>query len=339
MSAIVLHGLLIAMVINVIGVHDEHERTEEMDSTPVSCEQTKLMISGDRFYADSFGSMTLKIEQPQNKHIVHDEPKRTEGLNNTQASRDQTKLMISCDRFYLDSFGSMTLKIEQPQTQNKHGMIKNGNGHMNTYTKNKSDLNGVDQFRAMTREEHTNCDNFGVFDEINSIEINSQVDFRTPEGKKRKGCLSILNTVFPYRVLCDRHLCIFLISALIRAYGFFTPFMLLPDLAVEDQINIERAAWLASAMGISGAVSRVLLGWIADFRHVDRLYLYIFCLLGSGILSAVAPSLQLYGLLMFYACVFGCLMGKRLRMTYLIFKHCIMPLYAYMLTLNPCRAE
>ena len=320
MSAIVLHGLLIAMVINVIGVHDEPERTEEVDTKLVSCEQTKLMISGDRFYVDSFGSMTLKIEQPQNKHVVHDEPKRTEGLDNTQASWDQTKLMSSCDRFYVDSFGSTTLKIEQLQTQNKHDVIQNGNGHMNTYIHNKSDLN---------REEHTNCDNCGVSDEINSIEINSQVGFRTPEGKKRKGCLSILNTVFPYRVLCDRRLCIFLISALIRAFGFFTPFMLLPDLAVEDQINIEKAAWLASAMGISGAVSRVLLGWIADFRHVDRLYLYIFCLLGSGILSAVAPSLQLYGLLMFYASVFGCLMGKRLRMTFLIFMHCIMPLYAY----------
>ena len=89
--------------------------------------------------------------------------------------------------------------------------------------------------------------------------------------------------------------------------------MLLPDLAVERNITLKKAAWLASGTGISGAISRVLLGWIADFPSVDRLYLYILCLLGSGILSAVCPSFYAYWLLMVYACLFGSLMGMYLN--------------------------
>ena len=127
--------------------------------------------------------------------------------------------------------------------------------------------------------------------------------------------LRILHQVIPYRIFKHRPTCVVLISSHIRSFGFFVPFMLLPDLAVERGISIDRAAWLASGAGIAGAVSRVVLGWIGGFPSVDRLYLYISCLLIGGALTAVCPLLTMYSMLMVYACMFGWLMGGEVALT------------------------
>ena len=127
--------------------------------------------------------------------------------------------------------------------------------------------------------------------------------------------LTVVHQIIPYKIFKHRPTCILLISSHVRSFGFFVPFMLLPDLAVGKGISVDWAAWLASGMGISGAVSRVLLGWIGGFPSVDRLYLYIFCLLVGGVLTAVCPLLTLYGLLMMYACIFGFLMGGEVSLT------------------------
>ena len=127
--------------------------------------------------------------------------------------------------------------------------------------------------------------------------------------------LIVVHQIIPYRIFRHRPTCIVLISSHIRSFGFFVPFMLLPDLAVERGISIDMAAWLASGAGIAGAVSRVVLGWIGGLCYVDRLYLYISCLLLGGVLTAVCPLLKLYSMLMVYACIFGWLMGGEVALT------------------------
>ena len=127
--------------------------------------------------------------------------------------------------------------------------------------------------------------------------------------------LEILHQIIPYKVFTHRPTCIILTASHVRSFGFFVPFMLLPDLAKGKGIVIDDAAWLASGIGISGAVSRVVLGWVGGFPSVNRLYLYISCILIGGILTAICPLLSVYWMLMIYACVFGWLMGGEVSLT------------------------
>ena len=270
------------------------------------------------FHGTLFGFIIYTMRQKRKTYVI----KETIGK---EVDREIITPMISKDMFYMDSFGSMTLEIDQSKDRNfscnniserlakRSDISLQEKSLLQSCMENCVHSNGVGNFRDI-REDNTMDSGNGVIpDTAKHIETDleeSIPDSRTKHVKKTNRCLTFINSIFPYKVLYDRRLCIFLASAFLRSYGFFTPFVLLPDLAVEKQINIEDAAWLASAMGIFGAISRVLLGWIADFRHVDRMYLYIFCLLGAGVSSAVSTSFQLYGLLMVYACVFGILMGK-----------------------------
>ena len=275
MSALVFHGTLFGFIIYTMRLKRKANVMKETIGKEVDSEIITPMISKDMFYMDSFGSMTLEIDQPKDRNF-------------------------SCN-----NISERLAKRSDILLQEKSLLQSCMENHVHS--------NGVGNFRDI-REDNTMDSGNGVIpDTAKHIKTDLEEnipDSRTKHVKKTNRCLTFINSIFPYKVLYDRRLCIFLASAFLRSYGFFTPFVLLPDLAVEKQINIEDAAWLASAMGIFGAISRVLLGWIADFRHVDRMYLYIFCLLGAGVSSAVSTSFQLYGLLMVYACVFGILMGK-----------------------------
>ena len=209
--------------------------------------------------------------------------------------------------FSIDSFGSVILKIEAPlNCKYEHSTCtKNG-------VKEIANFNCCNDVTDASTQEIHKLKGLKLSD-INSEET-EKTAIQSANANVRKGTLDkileAIQLVVPYKVLSDRPTFIFILSAHVRSFGFFVPFMLLPDLAVGRNVTLEKAAWLASGMGISGAISRVLFGWIADFPSIDRLYFYIFCLLGSGILSAICPSFYVYWLLMVYACIFGSLMGK-----------------------------
>ena len=223
---------------------------------------------------------------------------------------EQTDTCISKNIFYMDSLGSITL-VDDAQskqyTSDENDVIK--------HCFNKTFENDVIVNSSFDSELQQNCqgETDNMYDErkqdvtVEKLRTNLETQHKR---RLHKHLSMIINQVLPCRVLKDCRTFMFLIAALIRSFGFFVPFVLLPDLAVENGIDIERAAWLASAMGISGRVCRILAGMIADFQSVDRLYLYMICLLGSGVLSAVCPSFQSFGLLMVYAIIFSSLMGK-----------------------------
>ena len=228
----------------------------------------------------------------------------TEKENERQNNFEQVKAMLSHKRFSVDSVGSVKLIINSSMP--KQDSVKEAVVALDSISSTANEI--VPELPDVSKEENTNVNDL---DEIMQEEDFSYPTYVETLQKRKQGkCLSVVNKLVPYQVLKERASFIFLLSALIRSFGFFTPFVLLPDLAVENNMNIEKAAWLASAMGISGATGRIFLGWIADFQFVDRLYLYIFCLLGGGVLTGVAPFFSLYELLMIYACVFGFAMGK-----------------------------
>ena len=240
----------------------------------------------------------------------------TEKETKQQQTYEKAKfLQVSKTRFYTDSLGSITLTINSPKTTNNAfeelPFITNGISNK-VEEKNSELIGGSKKEQKVHRITHGSDD---IDETIQGIALEYENDNETPHKKKQNQFFTVMNRLIPYQVLGDRASFIFLLSALIRSFGFFIPFVLLPDLAVENYISIEKAAWLASAMGISGAVSRIFLGWVADFHFMDRIYLYTFCLLGSGVLSGVCPSFYSYGLLMMFSCIFGFLMGKIIQNT------------------------
>ena len=221
-------------------------------------------------------------------------------------------------RFHLDSFGSVTLFVKPP-SQHKDGLQENGLIAKLCYSKGigKSDANHL----KISNEENSKYDNltdseYFQPDLTNGTHVTNNVSDNTSksEGKLSK-VLAIFHQIFPYTVFGHLPTSIFVIAAGIRAFGFFVPFLLLADFAVDKGVTVEGAAWLASALGISGAISRVVLGWIGDFPCVDRLYLYILCLVVGGVFSAISPYFSSYGLLMLYACIYGITMGGECSLT------------------------
>ena len=89
------------------------------------------------------------------------------------------------------------------------------------------------------------------------------------------------------------------------------PFIFLTDRAVDEGISKEQAKWLVSVVGISNTVGRVLFGFMADRKGVNRLFLYNTALTICGVATALCPLCSNYPLLVVYACVFGLFIGKR----------------------------
>ena len=88
------------------------------------------------------------------------------------------------------------------------------------------------------------------------------------------------------------------------------PFIFLTDRAVDEGISEGQAKWLVSIIGISNTVGRVLFGFMADRKGVNRLMLYNTALTICGVATAVCPLCYNFPLLVVYACVFGLFIGK-----------------------------
>ena len=76
-------------------------------------------------------------------------------------------------------------------------------------------------------------------------------------------------------------------------------------------IDEASAAWLLSAIGIANTIGRVVFGFMADLRWVNRLMLYNTALTICGVATALSPFVGgNYALLMTYAAIFGIFIGR-----------------------------
>lgn len=87
-------------------------------------------------------------------------------------------------------------------------------------------------------------------------------------------CLDLLN---------DPVFVLFSISDFANALGYYIPYFCLVDHATELDISKEDASQLLSIIGISNTLSRIILGYISDKTWVDRLWIYIVCLVICGV--------------------------------------------------------
>ncbi|KAL8586249.1 hypothetical protein ACOMHN_003764 [Nucella lapillus] len=108
----------------------------------------------------------------------------------------------------------------------------------------------------------------------------------------------------------------FAISNFFTSIGFNMPFIFLPDRAKLVGIDEERAAWLLSTIGITNTLGRVVFGFMADLKWVNRLMLYNTALTICGLATALSPFVGgNYELLMTYAAVFGIFIGVYVSLT------------------------
>ena len=124
-----------------------------------------------------------------------------------------------------------------------------------------------------------------------------------------------------FSLLKDIIFLMFVISNFCTSIGFNMPFIFLTDRAVDEGISEEDAKWLVSVIGISNTVGRVLFGFMADKKGVNRLMLYNSALTICGVATALCPLAYNYAWLVVYACVFGLFIGKLSESSVRTFKY------------------
>lgn len=102
----------------------------------------------------------------------------------------------------------------------------------------------------------------------------------------------------------------FAFSNFLTSIGYVVPYMFLPDRAMLLGIDGEKPAFLISTIGISNTIARVVFGYIADFKCVNRLLLYNTVLVLCGFASILSYFCTVYYTLIVYSLLFGLFMGK-----------------------------
>ena len=276
-----------------------------------------LIMTGIVLHGALFGLVIHAFGRPSRGALTESQRYNERDSKTIRDCNGEYKPFIDKHQFHIDSLGSVTLIVKQPPAHNDdidENVLVTSVCDNKIIDKSKMKVVKVSEEKQAKSEdlssEYLKTELTNGIDILNRITDNETV----PNGKLTK-FLAVFHQIFPYKVFGHLPTSIFVIAAGIRAFGFFVPFLLLADFAVDKGITVEGAAWLASAVGISGAVSRVGLGWVGDFPCVDRLYLYILCLIVGGVFSAISPSFSSYGLLMLYACIYGITMGGECSLT------------------------
>ncbi|XP_052104355.1 monocarboxylate transporter 12-like isoform X2 [Mytilus californianus] len=114
---------------------------------------------------------------------------------------------------------------------------------------------------------------------------------------------------FDFGLLTNPAFTIFVVSNYFTALGFNTPYVYLPDRAEEKGMNQFDSAFLLSIIGISNTFGRIIFGWIADRKCVNRLLLYGISLVICGTANVLNPLNDSKVYLMMYSSVYGMFIG------------------------------
>ena len=112
-----------------------------------------------------------------------------------------------------------------------------------------------------------------------------------------------------FRLLFDVVFILFAVSNLLTSIGFVVPYIFLPNRGLRLGFSASESSLLISMVGISNTVGRVVFGYIADLKCVNRLILYNTVLVICGICSIFSVLMVLFPLQMCYAFSFGFFIG------------------------------
>jgi Major Facilitator Superfamily len=145
-----------------------------------------------------------------------------------------------------------------------------------------------------------------------SITSVAEVDGTAEEGKHSicgKDVWHTLSELMDLRLMLDVVFVLFAISNFLTSIGFVVPYIFLPARGRKRGLSESESAWLISAVGISNTIGRVVFGYIADFKFVNRLMMYNTALVLCGVASIGSSVCFNFALLMVYSFIFGLLIG------------------------------
>ncbi|XP_053548218.1 monocarboxylate transporter 9 [Bombina bombina] len=101
------------------------------------------------------------------------------------------------------------------------------------------------------------------------------------------------------------------VAILLLGIGGFAPSLLLEDVAKSSNIDPESMIVpLVSITGFMMAIGKLVLGFLADFKWINTLYLYVLTLLGTGVVLIAVPFAKSYPALAILAALLGFLSGN-----------------------------
>lgn len=124
------------------------------------------------------------------------------------------------------------------------------------------------------------------------------------------GCSSELKEMMDCGLMVDLIFQLFAISNLLTSIGLCVPYVFLPNRATMMGMTVSEGAFLISIIGISNTIGRIVFGFLADFKWVNRLMLYNTVLVLCGICSLLSALCFNYPLMAAYAASFGLFIGK-----------------------------
>jgi len=144
-----------------------------------------------------------------------------------------------------------------------------------------------------------------------------------PEPQPDESCLAkigitaemrqTISEMMDFRLLLDIVFILFAVSNLLTSIGFVVPYIFLVNRGLRLDFTKSQASFLISMVGISNTVGRVVFGYIADMKFVNRLMMYNTVLVICGVCSVFSVLMETYALQMCYSFSFGFFIGMSLN--------------------------
>ena len=122
--------------------------------------------------------------------------------------------------------------------------------------------------------------------------------------------LQTVSEMMDLQLFQDAVFILFAVSNLLASIGFVVPYIFLPNRGFRYGFSSRQTSWLITMVAISNTVGRVVFGYIADMKFVNRLMLYNTVLVICGICSVFSDLMWTFPLQMCYSFSFGFFIGK-----------------------------
>ena len=188
-------------------------------------------------------------------------------------------------------------------------------------TSNNSSKENIRKYLNTSRNSALNI--FALVRSSENIPINYFEDKETkkiePEIDAKISLKETLKTMIDFSLFVDPVFMYFALSNFLTSLGFNAPYIYIVDQATKSfGIDPEKADILLSSIGISNMVGRIVIGYLAGLKKMNRVYLYSTVLTICGIATMIEPfahylpgiTWQYFGLFL-YCLTFGFFSGNK----------------------------
>ena len=132
-----------------------------------------------------------------------------------------------------------------------------------------------------------------------------------------------ISEMMDFRLLVDAVFVLFAVANLLTCVGYIVPYVFLPNRGLRLRFTGSQASWLISVVGVSDTVGRVVFGFVADVKCVNRLMLYNTVLVICGVCSVISVFMYTFALQLCYSFSFGFFIGTSIfqQAGYFLYRH------------------